>query len=75
MLSHRHIASALCWSMLILLFNAYLPENMLYMKEYIKKEKKDIEIKEKKKKTNALGQIRKEGVHLYYCWFGFFNLL
>lgn len=35
--------------MLILLFNAYLPENMLYMKEYIKKEKKDIEIKEKKK--------------------------
>lgn len=50
MLSHRHIASALCWSMLILLFNAYLPENMLYMKEYIKKEKKDIEIKEKKKK-------------------------
>lgn len=36
--------------MLILLFNAYLPENMLYMKEYIKKEKKDIEIKEKKNK-------------------------
>lgn len=47
--------------MLILLFNAYLPENMLYMKEYIKKEKKDIEIKEKKKKNKCFRTDKKGG--------------